>query len=281
MSRHLTRFEFSHFSRNLSLQSATFVGPIDFTMKRVVRRLDVSAARFREELSFYRVKVGVLTLEAGSFPFEQEGLNLRGFSFEGFLGNNTSAVAFARTQDPTEFSKDPYLQLEGYYSNTGDQAEAKAIHYRGRRGLRENAKNQRGVAEWSFWTKLGDFFLKYLTGYGARSFMGAGTAVFRADGAVVPRGTGLSQPLVAAPSDGGVRIGVHSAELRTKEVLRKPLEPFAYCLDLFVPLVNLRYDDGWEPVGQWRVAYALVHTMVGWLLVPLLVASLAGIVERR
>jgi hypothetical protein len=46
-------------------------------------------------------------------------------------------------------------------------------------------------------------------------------------------------------------------------------------------LVNLHIDEEWEPNGLWRKTYALFHSMVGWVLVPLLIASLSGIIRRE
>ena len=46
-----------------------------------------------------------------------------------------------------------------------------------------------------------------------------------------------------------------------------------------LPLVNLRYGERWEPADQLRVGYALLRAMAGWLLVPVPIASLAGIVR--
>lgn len=50
--------------------------------------------------------------------------------------------------------------------------------------------------------------------------------------------------------------------------------------DLFLPLVNLHLDENWQPNGLGREIYAMFHSMVGWILVPLLLASLSGIVRR-
>jgi len=70
-------------------------------------------------------------------------------------------------------------------------------------------------------------------------------------------------------------------EQRSSERTWHTISPFAYSLDLFLPLLNLRYDESWEPADKLRVGYVLLHAMAGWLLVTLLVASLAGIVRRQ
>ena len=58
-------------------------------------------------------------------------------------------------------------------------------------------------------------------------------------------------------------------------------EPIGYSIDLFLPVVNLHIDENWTPDPLWREVYAFVHSMAGWLLVPLLITSLAGIVRRQ
>src|SRR3712207_8112086 len=41
------------------------------------------------------------------------------------------ALSLSEGQDPTKFSRDPYLQLEKYYSSIGEEDDALDIHYRG------------------------------------------------------------------------------------------------------------------------------------------------------
>jgi hypothetical protein len=55
----------------------------------------------------------------------------------------------------------------------------------------------------------------------------------------------------------------------------------SYSLDLFLPVVNLHIDEDWQPNGLGREIYAVVHSMVGWILAPLLLASLTGIIRRE
>ena len=51
-------------------------------------------------------------------------------------------------------------------------------------------------------------------------------------------------------------------------------------VDLFLPVVNLGIDKKWEPRGPLLQTYAAMHAMIGWIIVPLLVAALAGIIRR-
>ena len=177
------------------------------------------------------------------------------------------------------YSRDPYQQLEKYYRALGDEAEAKRIHYLGRRDLRENAKDKEGRTKWPWSTRWGDWWLKYLTGYGVRTwllllwigfFLIAGTAVFWSEGALKAK---LPPPSQAS--------GQTSTSPTPPSEEHSLFNRAAYSLDLFLPLVNLRFDEKWEPEGLIRSIYALFHSLIGWLLIPLLVASLAGIVRRQ
>lgn len=54
--------------------------------------------------------------------------------------------------------------------------------------------------------------------------------------------------------------------------------PFWYSLDIFLPLVDLRTACEWTPKPQsrWVRHYQRIHILLGWILVPLFLASLFG-----
>jgi len=59
-----------------------------------------------------------------------------------------------------------------------------------------------------------------------------------------------------------------------------------YTLDLFIPLVNLGIAKKWEvnrkyPNRLCLEAYSIVAVLYGWILIPLLIASLSGIVKKQ
>jgi hypothetical protein len=282
-------FAFAYFELNLVLNNAVFSGPVDFTMTRVERSLTLEETNFESYIALYGATVGALSLEGG-VSVKACHLDLRGFAFRSVRGEVKTALAFVRAQDPTSFSREPYLQLETFYRSAGDEVEAKKTHYTGRRDLRENAKSSHGATRWSSWTKVGDLLLKYLTGYGVKTwlllfyigfFLGVGTWVFWQADAVRPSTAETSGAIVAAQPSKDNPAQSPTEKRPSEGGWHHPLNPFAYSLDLFLPVVNLHYDEMWSPVGEWRAVYALLHAMAGWLLVPLLVASLAGLVRRE
>ena len=112
-------------------------------------------------------------------------------------------------------------------------------------------------------------------------FLIAGTCIFWQRSTVRPKASVTSDDRVAVGTAGELSTSSPVEEQRSSESTWHTIGPFAYSLDLFPPLVNLRYDERWEPADQLRLGYVLLHAMAGWLLVPLLVASLAGIVRRQ
>ena len=54
-----------------------------------------------------------------------------------------------------------------------------------------------------------------------------------------------------------------------------------YSVDLFIPIVNLRIADEYQRPHGWYALYAVIHIGMGWLLVPLLIASLSGVIKKN
>lgn len=54
-----------------------------------------------------------------------------------------------------------------------------------------------------------------------------------------------------------------------------------YSLELFLPIVDLGVAKDWRPKStpKWRVVYARIHQLAGWVLVPVALGALTGIVK--
>ena len=268
-------FGYSHFGLNLSLRDARIAGDVDMSMSHVNRRLSLTNSRFRQDCILRGAEFGLLEIEGDTLPFKRARLDLRECSFGRFLGDKAMALKLARAQDPSKFSRDPYLQLENYYESTGDEVTSKRFHHQGRSDLRENAKDKRrGVTKWSRPTLWFDWWIKWLTGYGVRTarllaWIGAwlfvGMLVYWPDNAVDRLATTVETEAVP----------------KGQVSWMQPFDPLEYSVDLFLPVVNLHVEEQWEPRGFWRQQYSFVHAIAGWLLIPLLVASVAGIVRRQ
>ncbi|MEJ7816997.1 MAG: hypothetical protein WKF53_17640, partial [Rubrobacter sp.] len=284
-------FRFASFGVNLTCIGARFAGPVDLTAARVSRVLQLGEGTFEQQVTLYQTKIGLLVI-GDTLPFGERGYaDLRECSFEGFRGDAKVARSLAKKQRPELFSRDPYLQLEKYYRSVGNEVEAKRTHFLGRSELRKNAISRDGHTKWPPATMLGDACLWLLTGYGVRTwrlvvpiffFLIVGTWVFWPAGALEPKASGTTG------ASNGVQAGevyLASAQPNGEQSpggLGQHLsDRVLYSLDLFLPVVNLHVDENWRPEGLGREIYAAFHSMVGWVLVPLLLASLAGIVRRE
>jgi hypothetical protein len=172
---------------------------------------------------------------------------------------------FARAQNPCKFSRDPYIQLENHYESVGDDNLARKLYYKGRCDVRANATAQN---KWHRSRNGIDWLWKVLTGYGVNI-----RPLLAIAGIFI-----LAGMLFFYPNDALTRVTASASSYHWEE---GPVHQFLYSLDLFLPIVNLRVDELWLPNGPWWLhLYATIHALVGWLIVPLLVAALAGIIRR-
>lgn len=63
----------------------------------------------------------------------------------------------------------------------------------------------------------------------------------------------------------------------------RPYDPFWYSLDLFLPLTRLDAADVWMPLqSSWsRRYYARLHATLGWILVPIALAAVTGLISAK
>jgi hypothetical protein len=238
-----------------------------------------------------------VTLNAGQIS-HRAGLDLRGFSFHTYVGRPETAEALLQAQIPVYFSRDPYIELEKFYNRTGNEADARRIYYLGHCHLRERACSASPTGSSDSLTPAGRPYIlpptmgtrwtrrqrtvtwinQKLTGYGVHTerllvpillTLIVGTAVFGREGALV------------APSPSATS-GTIIPESRTYEQgsVERLFVSAGYSIDLFSPL-DLGMTSGRKPNRPSAKVYAVVHALLGWLLVPLLIASIAGIVKRH
>ncbi len=289
-------FSHAYFGSNLEFTSSYF-DEVSLEEAKIVGKLDVTNAWFTGSACFYGAELGRLVFEPGG-PKDLR-LDLRECTFAWFTSTGDQAhtkgqaLKLVESQDPTKFSSDPYVQLEDYFNKIGDRNEANKMYYKGRSDRRINAKDEHGRTQWDWKQKLGDWLLKVLSGYGVKTgrlfliglfFILLGTGVF----AFWP-GNSLVEVEASASSASGETLlasTAHSSEQSSYEwdnrlVPRYLVHRLAYSLDLFLPVVKLGLDEQWVPNGRVPQVYAFIHIFLGWLLVPLLLASLAGYLRRQ
>jgi hypothetical protein len=101
---------------------------VDLTAARISQQLILTRAKFWQETKLYDTVTRMLVMKGRNlpddFPFKGDAvLDLRGCTFELFVVSDTDneavlekqARSLAEAQDPSKFSRDPYIQLEKYY----------------------------------------------------------------------------------------------------------------------------------------------------------------------
>lgn len=281
-------FRFAQVSSNLDLREARFTGGLSLEQAKVGGDLVLSGTEVHGHADLHGTKVRRLRW-GDAFPFEDATVDLRTCTFELFAGPETRgargrsatrearehARRFVQAQRRDLFSRDPYLQLERFYSRGGDEEEAREIYYMGRCDARRNALDANGNVQWSRRRGSLDWLLKHLTGYGVKThrvvpvllvFLALGTAVFwRCE----PEAAASARAAAAAPGPG-------TAPDPAPKLFRRAV----YSLDLFIPVIELPFTEELKPVGLWTQAYALTHVVVGWILIPLVIASVSGVLRR-
>lgn len=71
-------------------------------------------------------------------------------------------------------------------------------------------------------------------------------------------------------------------EPRRPEDKDRPYDAFWYSVDLFLPLTRLDAAEVWMPRqdSTWRRYYARIHAMLGWILVPIALAAVTGLIGK-
>jgi hypothetical protein len=304
---------FTHFGSNLSLDNATFGGEVDMSAARISQDLTFTDGLFEQRVILNNASSDQVKLQGTNFPFNSPLLDLREYTFRGFSGPDENseelALRFARAQDPFKFGRDPYLQLEKYYSSIGNEVQAKAAYYEGRRDLRHNVKKYRNksttkptklgkrINKWRRvkLTSWGDWCLKWFTGYGVKTerllipilvVFVIGFGLFSVPSNALKTVETDSSSAAADPSANltadGIQMTAMSAGKKEVPEDKGPnaIDEFAYNLDLFLPL-DLSVADEWELQKRWLEIYGLGHQLIGWILIPILLASLGGIIRKQ
>lgn len=181
------------------------------------------------------------------------------------------------------YDRQPFSQLEETFRRTGEDRLANDVYFKRKRRESARIKLRNPVA----WLK--DRFLWLITGYGVRlKYLSVtialtllvGTLIFHFEGAVEPRLDKQQSHAVCL-----------QANLERKTSLPY-FEAFWISLNLFLP-VKIPSGAYWKPSSQVWVfktkcgtlgikftTFATVLKLVGWILVPLGVAGLSGILKR-
>ncbi|HME45546.1 MAG TPA: pentapeptide repeat-containing protein [Syntrophorhabdales bacterium] len=305
-------FNRARIEKNAFFDPAIFEGEVDFVSTRIGSDAQFTEATFRQYAGFVRMHVeGDLFLDGASFEKDVSFQNSR-FGTAFFCPSDKSAATcyFQRTSKidwmgctydrihPTSAWKDlmdrldpydrqPYTQLEEVFRRSGEDHLAKAVYLeRKHREYKERIKP-------NLWKQphklLGDLFLHWLTGYGVQlwrlplfmlGLVLLWMFVFWQDKALEPKGedcvivvNGTSVKLQPSAKDKDMP-GLASA--------------FWVSVRTFLP-VEIPAGSRWKPStrAMWQGPLSMTYEtfatflkLFGWILVPVGVAGLTGLLKR-
>jgi hypothetical protein len=206
-------------------------------------------------VDFTHGRVGTLSDDPSSWPGKAE---LRGFEYDA-LYEKSPVSAHQRlellSRDTAGYSPQPYEQLAAVYRRAGRDQDVRTVAI-----AKERARRKTLTLPGKLWSLL----LDVLVGYGYRTWK-AGLAV-------------LGLLVLGA----GIFAAAHPQKMALAKKAGDPLpafQPWAYSLDVLLPVVNLHQEEFWIPRGAARW-WAWFSILAGWLLTSIVLAALTGLLKR-
>jgi len=261
---------------------AVFEGPVNFVGADVAGNFAAGKARFKnkeKEASFGGMKLGGraffneavfegpvnfnyadfawLDLSKTLWPKVAGKFHLQGMSYKYIRAapnEPESHRALLKLADQSAYSADVYNHLEEFFLGQGYRDDADRAFIKGKR--RERKENLHGLS----W--VGSCLLDWLVGYGRR-----------------PWQAGI--PCAALVALGCILFSPKKMEPQKPEDTPRVYSRFWYSLGLFLPFVDLQADKVWKPKADQTFLrnYMRVHIMLGWILVPLVLAAVTGLIK--
>ena len=246
-------FSFMEVGGSAIFHDSVFLGPVDLVGMTIRQSLHLVGAKFLNtdqpvELRSSRIGQSLM-IQRAIFNSSVDMIDLT----YRHLGTKSWEEGIA------ELHRIPYLpslyqQFEEFWRESGDPHSADNVHIAERRREREE------TSSWVTWGK--NAVLDLLVAYGLKperaflwslGFILIGSIVFRR------RGMQLQQP-----HDG-----------------HQFYSALWYSVDLFLPFVQLQLAEKWTPINtrRWALHYARVHTILGWIMIPIGLAAVTGIIK--
>jgi uncharacterized protein YjbI with pentapeptide repeats len=260
---------------------AVFEGPVDFTLAEIGSNFEANETQFKNKeqgATFHSMKVGhtaffrkavfegpadlsfsdfaVLDLSEAVYagPLYLEGMSYKEIRAAGLLEVPESHEALLKVASHAAYRADVYRNLEAFFLRQGYRDDADRAFIEGKR--RERNEYLQGLP----W--LGSWLLDFLVGYGRRPWQAAIPCVF-----FVALGCFLFSP--------------KRMELQKPDDAPRVYNRFWYSLGLFLPFVDLHADKVWKPKPDQTFLrnYMRVHVLMGWILIPIVLAALTGLIK--
>jgi hypothetical protein len=219
-------------------------------------------ASFEGPVDLRYADFGSLDVSGASWPTNPAQFRMQGVSYKTILAasggpESHEAEALLSVASKAAYSADVYSRLEEFFSRQGYRADADEAFTAGK--VRERKEYFRS-GDWLGW--LRNWMLCLLVGYGRQPWLaGIPCAVLVALGCV------LFSPKKMEPQN--------------PEDTPRVYNRFWYSLGLFLPFVDLQSNKVWKPKTDQTFLrnYMRVHILLGWILVPLVLAAVTGLIK--
>jgi uncharacterized protein YjbI with pentapeptide repeats len=234
---------------------------VDFRGMKVGGSASLSDTVFEGPVDFSYAEFAWLDLPSPFWPKVAAQFQMQGMSYKyiraGGGNERKSHEALLRLADQSTYTADVYSNLEAFFLRQGYRADADEAFVAGKRRERIESFHSR---DWFGW--LRSWMLYLLVGYGRRPWQ-AGIAC----AAVIALGYVLFSP--------------NKMEQQKPEDARRVYSRFWYSLNLFLPVVDLQAGKVWKPKADQTFLrnYMRVHILLGWILVPLVLAAITGLIK--
>lgn len=188
---------------------------------------------------------------AGSF--DMKGMTYR--HVQAVKGNEReSHEKLLKLAERSPYTADVYRKLEHFFLTQGYRDDADKVFVAGKRRERREYLSR--------FERLASWLLDQVVRYGRQPSRAGIFCVF-----FVAFGAALFSP--------------KRMELQQVQTMPRIFNRFWYSLGLFLPIVNLESDKVWKPKADQTFLrnYMRVHILLGWILVPLVLAALTGLIK--
>jgi hypothetical protein len=246
--------------------SSTFAGSLSLEDVKALG-LDLSGVRIKNTLNLSHADVQtVLNLSVACFDQSQpsclpDNVELEGLTYED-LDSGARDRLLALINHTEHFSARSYTQLEEYYRTHGDLKKADDVFFDMKRRERRLLKSAFHKSAHQLLPLLWSYLLLGLVHYGRNPEWALGYSF-----GVIIIGSFIFRRQDMVP--------------QKKDEAPKTYSSFWYSFDLLVPAINLQQADHWMPRQDWHAGrtYVHVHRILGWILVPIGIAAITGIIK--
>jgi hypothetical protein len=235
--------------RWLDARYLSIAGPAAFDDVTVSNKLSLAHSSFQtltiKQLEDWRQK--------GTLDVDLEGLSFEGVDVpENKVDDYASRMLDLINSDRCRYSPQPFMELEKFLRSHGNPEKADETYIDMRR------RERRELAWWKWpW----DWLLDRLVGYGRKPWRAALYSL-----AVAVVGVFIFRP--------------HRMESRKEGVQSPCYSSFWYSLDLLAPVIDLGPAKEWKPKDNvWLRHYTYFQRLAGWILIPLVVGAITGIIK--